>query len=210
MNLIVGFCIIFIGVLIFWEFSKKILIKTVEALALNNGFPEPIKLLDLSKIDGIEKEISVVQSKLNEVIRSFNNLQEILADVDEHHNIVNIKDLDLSTIVSTNNELKAIQSKLNEIIGAFNKYRTEAEELSHAADITNLDLSKIGSTAKKLNAVQVKLNELINAYNISMEDMNKENKAKVEDGQAESDVSEAETENKNKQNEQMNDWLENR
>jgi len=207
MDLIVCFCIIFIGILIFWEFSKKLLVKTVESLASTNGSPDPIKLLDLSKIVDPAKELSAVQSKLNELIRAFNKLQE---DAKDQNTAVNIKDLDLSTTVGTEKELRVVQSKLNEMIGAFNKYRADAKTETTVVNITNLDFSKTVGTAKELSAVQLKLNELIYAFNKNQTDMNKEGQEKITIAKSKAEQSKATAKSGNKQNKQMNTWLKNR
>jgi hypothetical protein len=76
MDLIICFCILFIGSLLFWEFSKNLLIKTVENVT-NNTLVAP-KIADIEPTNNITRTnyIQIIQHKINEVIVELNKINK--------------------------------------------------------------------------------------------------------------------------------------
>ena len=71
MDLIICFCILFIGILLLWECSKILLIKTVESIA-NIGLSPPTKIANI-KYSPTETTPIQLQLKINELIEAFND-----------------------------------------------------------------------------------------------------------------------------------------
>jgi len=156
MDLIIGFCILFIGYLLLWQFSKIILIKTVETLSTID--PPPPKSIDL--IQYSPTVTSDIQFKINEVIEAFNKINKEETDYKNKdskepnkYNYVPVKELDLSIINGTDNELFVIQTTLNELIDKI------------GVSIIDLNISNRATPPKKINYIKVNLNIIINAFN---------------------------------------------
>lgn len=172
MDLIIGFCILFIGYLLLWQFSKIILIKTVETLSTID--PPPPKSIDL--IQYSPTVTSDIQFKINEVIEAFNKINKEETDYKNKdskepnkYNYVPVKELDLSIINGTDNELFAIQTTLNELIDKI------------GVSIIDLNISNRATPPKKINNIKVNLNIIINAFNVyalQINDKHKEDIAK--------------------------------
>ena len=170
MDLIILFCILFIGSLLFWECSKTILIKTVEYLANKGDPPTSAPPKAIEPLQYTLTETGTIQFKINELIVNFNKSQKLSTDFKQSTSDdpkqkaskvkpIQFKELDLSTINGTENELIAIQSKLNKmiiIIGA----------LSPGANTGLVNILNKTTSPKKINAIKFKLNSLIYAFNI--------------------------------------------
>jgi len=182
MDLIICFCILFIGSLLFWEFSKNLLIEAVENLI-------PVKVPNISHLhtnphDNNNKTM-VIQQKINEVIVSLNKVNKEEAENEKYKKdeddepvaragYVPIKELDLSLINGKNNELLALQTTLNNLIDKLE------------SDIHPADISKILSRPKKIYHIITKLNEVITASNDHIEHIYENRKKEI--GAAEEDA----------------------
>jgi hypothetical protein len=201
MDLIICFCILFLSILLFWEFSKILLIKTVECIA-NTGVPAPppqIKLLQYT-----DTEISAIQFKINELIEAFNKIQQDLAGPSEEYNedpnstetpsVIN--EVDLSMITGTEEyeyneeptsteppikiqllDLSMITGTENELAAIQPKLNTIIDTLkskSSHINISHINISNIPDTAKKMNAIMQTLNQIINAFNIYVTELYEE------------------------------------
>jgi len=178
MDLIIGFCILFIGYLLLWQFSKIILIKTVETLSTIDP-PPPKKI---AMIQYSPTVTSSIQFKINELIEAFNKINKEETDYKNKdskdskdskepnkYNYVPVKELDLSIIKGTDNELLAIQTTLNELIDKI------------GLSISHLNISNRATTPKKINYIKFNLNIIINAFNVyalQINDKHKEDIAK--------------------------------
>ena len=206
MNIIVYFCILFIGSLIFWEFSKIILIKTVEGLVGGEIMtPKKIKYLQWPMgFDPIAHKIGSSQAKLNEVIRGFNKMQKSIPESKDSSSDTAkpISELDLSTINDTHKELMSIQMKLNELIKPLSIGKTPDEPA-----LIPLNLSTRATILKKLDAILSTVNQVINAFNIYITNLYKEGAAKVADKTAKSDESKNNAARGNHKNAQVNAFL---
>ena len=184
MNFIICFCLLFIGILLFWEFSKILLIKTVETLSTNES-PPPKKI---GVIQYTPTLTSTIQSKINEVIEECNKLlkekHDSNADADKSP-YVPIKEMDLSTINGISTELLVIQLNVNMLI-------VKVRQFDPTSIIIPVNISNIATTPKKLNAIKFRLNLVINAVNKHIDDKDKEAHATVSDADIKSKKANAE------------------
>ena len=202
MDLIICFCILFIGSLLFWEFSKNLLIEAVENLTHK---PTKITKIDYLDIDPCNKSM-VIQQKINEAIVALNKaeainikyIEDTESDTKQSDKVyVPITELDLS-LINKKNELLALQTTLNNLIDNLEP------------DIEHADISKISSPSKKIYHIITKLNKVITSSNDHIEHIYENIQRGIHEAKTEQQRLANDADLKTKTNEDNNRLLENR